>query len=131
MPVSDYLPSSKTLYRGYNALVAAAVLVQYTQNSTASAIEYLPDVAFHAFEALAPDSLNDIAIVANTVRAVQAGISFWSGKSTIPSTANAVDVFNHAVNLKQRFSNSGYSFIRSQLAIPDENSSNLNYSINH
>ncbi|CAM2885675.1 Uncharacterised protein [Legionella steigerwaltii] len=93
-----------TVYRGYNALVATLVLFQYVNNPEAAAIEYLPDVAIHAFEAIAPNSLNNLAAGANITRGIQAGLAFFSGNSTIPSVANFVDVFNHGVNTYHRLS---------------------------
>lgn len=104
-PVSMYnLLNWSTVYRGYNALVAALVMFQYVNNPDAAAIEYLPDVAIHAFEAIAPNSLNKLAAGANIARAVQAGVFFFSGGSTIPSVANSADVFNHGVNIYHRLS---------------------------
>ncbi|WP_454782154.1 hypothetical protein [Legionella sp. WA2022007384] len=93
-----------TIYRGYNALVASLVLFQYINNPEAAAIEYLPDVAIHAFEAIAPNSLTNLAVGANLARGIQAGFAFFSGSSTIPSVANATDVLNHGVNLYHRLS---------------------------
>lgn len=77
-----------------------------------SAFEYVPDILIHTFEALAPDSLDEVALVANVGRAVQAGRSYWTGKSTIPTPANFVDVYNHALNIKHRIEN--ISFFRNQ-----------------
>lgn len=91
-------------YRGYNAAVAALVMYQYINNPQAAALEYLPDVAIHALEAVAPNSLHDVAIVGNVARAVQAGVAFFSGHSTVPSSANLVDVFNHGMNFGYRIS---------------------------
>lgn len=93
-----------TLYRGYNALVACAVLYQYTQTPQAAALEYLPDVAIHLFEALAPRTWDNAALIANGARALQAGFGFFSKDSTIPQGANFVDVFNHAMNIGYRAS---------------------------
>ncbi|WP_454784511.1 hypothetical protein [Legionella sp. WA2024007413] len=93
-----------TVYRGYNAIIATLVMVQYLTNPDASAIEYLPDVAIHALEAIAPNSYNNLGIGGNVGRGIQAGIAFFSGNSTIPRIANAVDVFNHGVNVYHRLS---------------------------
>ncbi|KTC91130.1 hypothetical protein OQJ18_14250 [Fluoribacter dumoffii] len=93
-----------TAYRGYNALVATLVMVQYMNNPEAAALEYLPDVAIHAFEAIAPASLNNYAIGANLGRGIQAGLAFFSGNSSIPSVANLTDVVNHGVNIYHRMS---------------------------
>ncbi|QMT61505.1 hypothetical protein [Legionella sp. PC997] len=104
-PVSMYnLLNWSTVYRGYNALVATLVMVQYLTNPDAAAIEYLPDVAIHAFEAIAPNSYNSLGIGGNVARGIQAGFAFFSGNSTIPSVANVVDVFNHGVNVYHRLS---------------------------
>ncbi|OJW13172.1 MULTISPECIES: hypothetical protein [Legionella] len=104
-PVSMYnLLSWSTVYRGYNALVAAFVMFQYVNNPEAAAIEYLPDVAIHTFEAIAPNSLNQLAAGANIARGIQAGLAFFSGNSTIPSVANLTDVFNHGLNTYHRLS---------------------------
>lgn len=92
------------LYCGYNALVACAVLYEYTQNAEAAALEYLPDVAIHAFEALAPKTWNKAALLANAVRGLQAGAAFFSGHSTVPHLANGVDMVNHGVNMYHRIS---------------------------
>jgi hypothetical protein len=103
--VSAYnLLSWSTAYRGYNLLVAGVVLLQYVNNSEAAAMEYLPDVAIHAFEAIAPQSLKDVALVGNIARGIQAGMAFFSGNSTIPSAANFADVFNHGLNVAHRLS---------------------------
>ncbi|STX52061.1 Uncharacterised protein [Legionella busanensis] len=91
-----------TVYRGYNALVAGLVMMQYINNPEAAAIEYLPDVAIHAFEAIAPNTLNCLGAAANYVRGVQAGIAFFSSNSTIPKPANLVDVVNHGINVYHR-----------------------------
>lgn len=91
-------------YRGYNALIASLVLLEYINNPEAAAIEYLPDVAVHAFEAIAPDSLNNLAITANITRGIQAGFAFFSGNSTIPSAANFADVVNHGLSVYRRLS---------------------------
>ena len=102
-PVSWYnLLNWSNAYRGYNALIAGVVLLEYINNPEAAAIEYLPDVAIHAFEAIAPDSLNNLAITANITRGIQAGLAFFSGKSTIPNAANIADVFNHGLNVYRR-----------------------------
>ncbi|KTD05133.1 hypothetical protein OQJ19_09165 [Fluoribacter gormanii] len=104
-PVTMYnLLNWSTIYRGYNALVATLVMFQYVNNPEAAAIEYLPDVAIHAFEAIAPNSLNNLAAAANFARGIQAGLAFFSGNSTIPSVANVTDVFNHGVNIYHRLS---------------------------
>ena len=98
---SDLL-SWNTAYRGYNLLVAGLVTYQYINNSEALGIEYLPDIAIHAFEAIAPGTFNQAAEIANTIRGVQAGIGFFSGESSIPRAANFVDMFNHGMNLCHR-----------------------------
>lgn len=104
-PVTMYnLLNWSTVYRGYNGLVAALVMFQYVNNPEAAAIEYLPDVAIHAFEAIAPNSLNNLAAGANIARGIQAGLAFFSGNSTIPKDANLVDVFNHGLNTCHRLS---------------------------
>lgn len=91
-----------TAYRGYNALVSMLVLLQYVNNPEAAAIEYLPDVAIHAFEAIAPNSHNVLAGGANVARGIQAGLAFFSGDSSIPRAANLIDVFNHGMNVYHR-----------------------------
>ena len=96
------LLSWSTVYRGYNALVAGLVMYQYLNNPEAAVIEYLPDVAIHAFEAIAPNTLNNWAAGANIVRGIQAGLGFFSPNSTIPRVANGVDVINHGVNTFHR-----------------------------
>lgn len=102
-PISMYnLLNWNTAYRGYNALVSMLVLLQYVNNSEAVAIEYLPDVAIHAFEAIAPNSQNVLAGTANLARGIQAGLAFFSGDSSIPRAANFVDVFNHGMNVYHR-----------------------------
>lgn len=93
-----------TVYRGYNALVAGLVFFQYLNNPEAVAYEYLPDVAIHAFEAIAPNSLNPVGLVANAARGAQAGYGFFSGNSSIPDAANLADVFNHGLNFYHRMS---------------------------
>ena len=92
----------KTLYRAYNGLIACAVLSGYLTDPKAAAYEYLPDIFIHAFEALAPEALNEFAILTNTARATQAACAFFSGHSSIPHVANGVDVLNHAVNIYHR-----------------------------
>lgn len=96
------LLSWSTAYRGYNLLIAGLVTYQYINNAEALGIEYLPDIAIHAFEAIAPGACNQVAEIANTVRGVQAGIGFFSGESSIPRAANFVDMFNHGMNLCHR-----------------------------
>ncbi|MCC5791189.1 MAG: hypothetical protein JJT82_01070 [Legionellaceae bacterium] len=97
--------TADTAYRGWNLLVATVVVAQYVRNPEAVAAEYLPDVFIHAFEALAPDSCDELSLLANAARLFQAGTSFWSGESSIPAAANFVDVFNHTLNIKHRFNN--------------------------
>ncbi|MBL7479910.1 hypothetical protein [Legionella bononiensis] len=99
-----HLLNWSTAYRGYNALIAGLVMLEYINNPEAAAIEYLPDVAVHAFEAIAPNSLNNLAITANFTRGIQAGLAFFSGNSTIPSAANIADVFNHGLSVYRRLS---------------------------
>lgn len=96
------MPSLETVYRGYNLLVASVVFLQYINNAEAAASEYLPDVAIHAFEAIAPHSLKWAGLMGNYARGVQAGVSFFSGDSTIPAVANSLDVINHGINLAWR-----------------------------
>lgn len=93
-----------SVYRGYNALIAGIVMFQYINNPEAATIEYIPDVVIHAFEAIAPNSLNNWAIGANVARGIQAGLAFFQGNSTIPSEANITDVFNHGLNVYHRLS---------------------------
>lgn len=100
----SHLVNWSLAYRGYNAAVAALVMYQYLNNPQAAALEYLPDVAIHSLEALAPNSLHDVAVVGNMARAVQAGVAFFTGHSTVPSSANLVDVFNHGMNFGYRIS---------------------------
>ena len=96
------------LYRSYNLLVASAVLYEYVNNPQAAAIEYLPDIGIHAFEALAPRAWNDIEDVngfakfTNALRGYQAGVAFFSERSTVPHLANGIDVFNHVLNINYR-----------------------------
>ncbi|VEG92153.1 hypothetical protein [Legionella spiritensis] len=93
-----------TAYRGYNALVASLVMFQYWSNPEAVAAEYLPDIAIHAFEAIAPDSFNNLGAAANIARGIQAGLAFFSGNSSIPGAANLADVVNHGINVYHRMS---------------------------
>ena len=106
--LSNYIPtpSKENLYRGYNLIVAGLVTYEYLTNDAASALEYLPDICIHLFEAVKPHDCGNIAIVANAGRAVQAGYSFFSGNSTIPSAANFFDVGNHTLNIYHRISDS-------------------------
>jgi hypothetical protein len=101
----DAKDTPKKLYRTYNMIIAAVVLFEYIRQPEAAAMEYIPDIALHAFEAMAPDSMDSLSFTANLARISQAGYSFWSGESTIPSIANAVDVYNHTYNLSHRLSN--------------------------
>lgn len=93
-----------TAYRGYNALVALIVLNNYVNDPNASALEFLVDATIHAMEAIAPNSCNQLGVALNLGRAMQAGVAFFSGNSTIPRAANGVDVFNHALNVGHRLS---------------------------
>lgn len=91
-------------YRGYNAGIALLVTYQYFTNPQASLIEHVPDILIHAAEAIIPNQFSQIATVANVGRASQAAYAFFSGNSTIPSTANLVDVANHLLNTAHRLS---------------------------
>jgi hypothetical protein len=93
-----------TVYRGYNALVATLVIADYVNNPKASSLEYLPDIAIHAFEALFPKSLKNYSVFANLYRGTEAGIAFFTGDSTMPRAANLADVFIHGMNLNERLS---------------------------
>jgi hypothetical protein len=96
--------NSLTRHRLFNAGVGTLVLFQYMNTADANASEYLPDLFIHFFEAIAPGSCKDFAIVANTLRACQAGYGFFSGDSSISSAANFFDMFIHGSNIAQRMS---------------------------
>ncbi len=91
-----------TLYRGYNALIAGMVMWRYMTDPEAAAIEFIPDAAIHAFEAIAPNTWNRLADTCNSVRAIQASYAFFSGNSMIAPHANLIDVFNHGMNVYHR-----------------------------
>ena len=97
-------------YRGYNGAVATLVLLDFLSDPTPEkALEYLPDVALHVFEAAMPESndilTNQLALVFNGARLIQAGYNtFNQGNSQIPLTANLADIPNHVLNMYHRFS---------------------------
>lgn len=92
-------------YRTYNAGIASLVLYQYYSNPTAEALEYLPDIGIHAFEAVFPNTFNNLAISMNFARGIQSGAAFYTGISTIPHIANGVDILNHLGNIGYRVKN--------------------------
>ncbi|KTD57232.1 hypothetical protein [Legionella shakespearei] len=101
---TDYI-TKKNAYRAWNFLVATVVTLDLVQNEQARAVEYIPDIALHLWEAVAPDSLNTASLGVNLIRMVQAGRSFWTGESSIPTAANFADVYNHALNIEHRLGN--------------------------
>lgn len=99
-----------TFYRAYNAAVAGVVMLDFMQNPTPQkAIEYLPDIALHSFEALFPNSedvlVNELALVVNGMRGLQAINAAVTGNSEIPLGANLADIPNHALNIYHRVRN--------------------------
>ncbi len=96
--------NSLTRHRLFNAGVGTLVLFQYMNTADANASEYLPDMFIHFFEAIAPGSCKDFAIVANALRACHAGYGFFSGDSSILPAANFFDMLIHGSNIAQRMS---------------------------
>ncbi len=101
--------NANNLYKVYNGLVAAAVLYKYTTSPSASALEHLPDIAIHAYEAFLSERLvggefAKFAIMANACRGAQALNAAITGISSIPFAANVIDVGNHSLNILHGFS---------------------------
>jgi hypothetical protein len=92
----------RNAYRAYNGFAAAAATIGYFYNDDAAAIEYIPDIMIHAWEALCPDKLHGYAALANFARGGQSLWAFESGLSSIPPLANIIDCGNHTLNLLTR-----------------------------
>ncbi|MBN9288212.1 MAG: hypothetical protein BGO43_09800 [Gammaproteobacteria bacterium 39-13] len=98
-------------YRLYNGGVALGVTYQLVTNPAASILEYGPDILLHGYEAIYPNSANEVMICANFARGIQAGMAFATNiafvpwHTTIPKIANGLDVLNHAGNIRRRLAN--------------------------
>lgn len=97
---------SDLLYRGYHGAAALLTTLGYVTDAKAAAIEYVPDIAIHTLEMVAPNACNKLALAANVARSGQAALAFWNGKSTIPAALNVIDVtVNHASAIANRINN--------------------------
>ncbi|HRE32857.1 MAG TPA: hypothetical protein PLD88_12840, partial [Candidatus Berkiella sp.] len=59
-------------YRGWNGLVAGAVIYDLATNPTANVGEYVGDILLHSYEFAFPNQLNPIMLSLNLLRGVQA-----------------------------------------------------------
>lgn len=97
------MDKSELLYRALNASIAGLALYQIIMDPSKCPLEFLPDAAIHAYEALFPNSLNDIGLVLNILRGSQAGIAAVTNVTIIP----CVTAFHTCVNMAAGFTDAG------------------------
>lgn len=97
------MDKSELLYRVLNASIAGLALYQIITDPSKCPLEFLPDAAIHAYEAMFPNSLNDIGLALNLLRGSQAGIAAVTNVTIIP----CVTAFHTCVNMAAGFTDAG------------------------
>jgi hypothetical protein len=88
----------ENVHRGMNGLIFTVVALDYMFNPEACAIEYIPDMALHLYEAVNPNDYSEGLIVLNALRGSQAAFHLLN-QGCIGSLPNFIDIFNHGANI--------------------------------
>lgn len=91
--IQDYV-TWKTIYRAYNGLMTGVSLYRYMNSPQEATFDEVSNIALYAYEALVPDNLHVVSMVANFAKVPQCMLRL-NQTSLMSHFINVLDVFNH------------------------------------